>query len=156
MNTNYFNVYFLNHFADSKSYLTTVMENDLIKPWKQSQLPPKRVSVPKKAPDFVTCTNEEPTTMECQGILTKYNNVIILGICILFLANYGHSTFPNFADSNQDNTVTTQKAQKRKSKDSSASPKTPKNQRKGNFHKHMNFYLTLSIYCLHCTCQGFH
>ena len=52
------------------------MENDLIKPWKQSQLPPKRVSVPKRVPDFVTCTNEEPTTMECQGIKCEFQFAI--------------------------------------------------------------------------------
>ena len=39
------------------------MENELIKPWKQSQLPSKRVSVPKRVPDFVSHTNEEPTTV---------------------------------------------------------------------------------------------
>ena len=55
--------YCLNHFSDNKSYLTTVMENDLIKPWRQSQLPPMRVSVPKRVPDFVSHANEEPTTV---------------------------------------------------------------------------------------------
>ena len=60
-------------------------------------------------------------------------------------------TFPNIADSSQDNT--TQKPQKRKSTESSASPKTPKNQKKGNFLRHMNFYLTPSMYCLHA--RGF-
>ena len=44
------------------------MENDLMKPWKESQLPAKRVSVPKRAPDFFTCNNEEHTTVESQGI----------------------------------------------------------------------------------------
>ena len=33
--------------VESKPYLTTVMQNDLTKPWKRLQLPPKRVSVPK-------------------------------------------------------------------------------------------------------------
>ena len=61
---------FLNHFPDNKSYLTTVMENEYFKPWKQSQLPTKRVSVPKKNTDFVTHinSNEETTSVESPGM----------------------------------------------------------------------------------------
>ena len=53
------------------------MENDLIKPWKQSQLLPKGVSVPKRVPVFVTCTNEEHTTVESQGINYEFQFAII-------------------------------------------------------------------------------
>lgn len=90
----------------NKSYLTTVMENELIKPWRQSQLPSKRVSVPKRVPDFVSHTNEEPTTVSTMEL----------------------------PDSTQDKT--TRKPQKRKSTDSSLSPKTtPKNQKKDKNNK---------------------
>ena len=76
--------------------------------------------------------------------LTKYINmsniVIILVYCFLPIM----VTFPNFAVSREDNT--TQKPQKRKSTDFSASPKTRKNQKKGDFLEHKNFYLTLIMY----------
>ena len=62
------------------------MDNDFIKPWKQSQLPPKRVSVSKRVPDFVTCANEEPTTVECQGINYEFQFAIIH--CSKIYVNY--------------------------------------------------------------------
>lgn len=67
--------------SDRKSYLTTFMENDLIKPWKQLQLPPKRVSVPKRVANFVTCTNEEPTTVEHQVGTSPSTSVKTKGCC---------------------------------------------------------------------------
>ena len=53
------------------------MENDLIKPFEQSQLLPKGVSVPKRVPNFVNYTNEEPATVECQSINYEFQFAII-------------------------------------------------------------------------------